>query len=216
MDAGGHANRSTRIKFCGETSDRNRSSGKTYRPGYEKMLQLMNNRKEQPLSSGSVRQESASKENLLACPGHGLHGLLCSLVLSCSRLLPACFRGKRINLPNEPNKPCLFTLAAFACWRGHSDDRATPHRLSWLKNSNPVGDPNSSVRSPDPRRHGMSVPRQWQTEGAICMGAPAPDRAPPKDWRGRDGRAGNMGFIPPRPWPSRSGRASCWSRFESS
>ena len=112
MDAGCHANRSTRIKFCGETSDRNRSSGKTYRPGYGEMPLLMNKRKEQPLSSGSVGPKSTSKESLLdpVCrPCHGLHGLLCSLVLSSSRLLPRCFRENGSIYQTNPTSP-VFSL----------------------------------------------------------------------------------------------------------
>jgi hypothetical protein len=52
---------------------------------------------------------------------------------------------------------------------------------------------------PGPAEARHVSPRQWQTEGAVCMGAPAPDRAPPEGWRGRGVPVGNMGFILPRP-----------------
>ena len=42
---------------------------------------------------------------------------------------------------------------------------------------------------------------RWQAQDAVCTAAPVLDRAPPKGWRGRGGRAGNMGFILPRPEP---------------
>src|SRR4249920_1892943 len=49
-------------------------------------------------------------------------------------------------------------------------------------------------------------------EGAVCTAVPVPDRALPKDWRGRGERAGSMAFIQLRREGCASLRASYSSR----
>jgi hypothetical protein len=57
--------------------------------------------------------------------------------------------------------------------------------------------------------------RAFPDNDAVCPAVPVPDRAPLKVWRGRGGRAGNMGFILPSPEPSKCALANCWPRVES-
>jgi hypothetical protein len=62
------------------------------------------------------------------------------------------------------------------------------------------GDPNSAPRCGAKTRRGTACQSPAMANGRCRMhgGVPVPGRGPPKGWRGRTVRAGNMGFILPR------------------